>query len=195
MRRDDGRRRVQQRGEDVGAIEAALLRGPQEAGQDLLRVGAVRRAIPATTHLPCDDGWAQGLLGAPVGGIEGGIHQEAEDRWEFDLEMPREALDVRDRAGVGEHVEQLLKEMPARHVHAVRRDRPRRAPVAHAKGVVQDPRNARGQPRARMIALQEATPPQQMGRMPTSAYRPVCQLPEYADLRVEPTPQAVTAPM
>ena len=61
--------------------------GAQDTGEDLLTVGAAARAIAAATHLAGDDRWPQRVLGAPVGGVEGGVEKEAEDGLEFDEEM------------------------------------------------------------------------------------------------------------
>jgi hypothetical protein len=162
MRRDDRLWRAQQRGQYFGRIEFTLPSGAQDADQDLLRVGSPPRAIPAATDLPRDDRRAQRLFGAPVRGVEPSIDEETEDRGQFDGQMPGEALDVWDRAGIGEHVEQLREQMPARDVHAVGRDRAGDAAIAHSQRVMQDPRDARWQARPRMIALQEPTPPEEM---------------------------------
>jgi hypothetical protein len=102
------------------------------------------------------------LFRAPVRGVEPGIDEETEDRGQFDDQMPGEALDVWDRAGIGEPVEQLREEMPARDVHAMGRDRASDAAIAHGERVMQNPRDARGQARPRMIAVQEPTPPEKM---------------------------------
>ena len=66
MRGDDRRRRAQQRREDVGGIEASLIRGAQETRQDLLRVGASARSIAAAADFAGDDRRTQRLLGPPV---------------------------------------------------------------------------------------------------------------------------------
>ena len=48
-------RRREQRDEQVGHVEAALVGGAEDAGEDLLAVGAVPRAIGAAAHLAGDD--------------------------------------------------------------------------------------------------------------------------------------------
>jgi len=42
MRGDNRGRRAKQRGEDVTAIEATLVCGPQDVDEDLLRISAAR---------------------------------------------------------------------------------------------------------------------------------------------------------
>ena len=61
MRRDDRRRRSQERCEHVGRIDAALMGGAQDGGEDLLRVGRTPRAIAAATHFPRDHRRPEGL--------------------------------------------------------------------------------------------------------------------------------------
>jgi hypothetical protein len=83
MRRDDGRRRAQKRGEYFGAVEPTLMRGAQDAGEHLLRVGPASGSIAAAAQLACDDGRPNRLFGAPVRGVEVWIDQEAEERRQF----------------------------------------------------------------------------------------------------------------
>ena len=53
--------------------------GADDRGQRLLRGCAAPGAI-ASTHLAGDDGGANGLFGAPVGDVDGGVAQEVEQR-------------------------------------------------------------------------------------------------------------------
>jgi len=72
---------------------------------------AADSAIAAAAHFARDDGGAQCVLGAPVGGIERRIEEEAEDGLEFGPQMRREA------AGIGESaVADLLGEELLRRV-------------------------------------------------------------------------------
>jgi hypothetical protein len=89
---------VQQGGDHGVCIEVTLLRGPQNAGQDLLRLGALWGAIAAAVHLPRDHRRTNRLFGAPVRGVEGGIDEEAEDRGQLGHQMACEALHVRKRS-------------------------------------------------------------------------------------------------
>lgn len=134
-------------------IEPALVRGPQDAREDLLSVRATSRAVAVTADLAGDDRRPDRLLGAPVRGVEIGIHQEAKERRQFHGEMAREALNLRDDARVAEHVEHLVQEMPARHIDAVRRDGAGGAAVAHIEGVLQDREDAGGKAGPWMITL------------------------------------------
>ena len=144
MRRDDGRGRPKQRGDHVGGIQPSLLSGPNDAREHLLGVGPSARPIAPATDFARDDGGAQGLFGAPVGGVEVGIDQEAEDGGQFHRQMPGEAVHVCEGARIVEHVEELVEEMPPRDRHAMRRDRAGRATVAHSERVLQDARDAMG---------------------------------------------------
>jgi len=76
-----------------------LLRGAEDAGENLLTVGAAACAIAAAAHLAGDYGRAQRVFGAPVGGIERGIEKEAEDRVEFVVEMRGEAAGLSESTG------------------------------------------------------------------------------------------------
>ena len=76
--------------EDRGSVQVALLRRAEDTGEDLLGDGAPGGAI-ATRHLAIDDGRPQGLFRAPVGGVDRGIEEKAEEGGEFDAEMRGEA--------------------------------------------------------------------------------------------------------
>src|SRR5205807_2311464 len=86
----------------------------------------------------------------------------AEERRQFDGEMTRESLHLRNRPRLVEDVEHLLKEMPARDIDAVRRDRTGGVTVAHLEGVLEDARDPRGESCAWMVGLQQTTSPEQM---------------------------------
>ena len=66
---DDGLRGAQQRGDQRRQVEVALAGGAHDAGEHLLGVGTVARAV-AAAHLADDHGGPDGLFGAPVGGVE-----------------------------------------------------------------------------------------------------------------------------
>ena len=95
------------------------MRGAQDACQDLLCVGAAARSIAAAAHFARDDRRTQRLLGPPVGGVQVGIDEEAEEGQQFDLEMSGEALHVRNRARIREQVQHLVEEMAAGDVDAM----------------------------------------------------------------------------
>ena len=77
-------------------------------------------------------------------GVEIGIHQETEDRWEFDEKMPREPPDVVERHRVGEQVKHLVEQLVARNVDTMRRDGPGGATVSHVDRVLQNRGDACG---------------------------------------------------
>jgi len=70
---------VQQRGDHDVGTEMPLLRRSEDAGEHLLRVGPLGRPIAAAADLSSNDRGPQRLLGAPVGGVERGIDEEAEE--------------------------------------------------------------------------------------------------------------------
>lgn len=74
--------------------------GAQHAGEHVLTVGAAGGAIPAATHLAGDDGGPEGLLGAPIGGVQGGVEEKAEDGVEFGDEVLLKPTHGQGRLGV-----------------------------------------------------------------------------------------------
>ena len=99
--------RGEERDQDIGGVEAALVGGAQDAREHLLTVSPATRPIAAATHLARDHRRSQRLLGAPIGGIERGIKEKAEERGQFGGEMRREAVVVGQRTRRVKHVEQL----------------------------------------------------------------------------------------
>ena len=147
--------------EDCGSVQVALLRRAEDTGEDLLGVCAPGCAI-ATRHLAIDDGRPQGLFGAPVGGVDRGIEEKAEEGGEFDAEMRGEAAHGRQRADVIERRVQPRRDMAAGDRGPVPRDRPGVPPVANAERLLQRGLHPAGKLRAGMILAQVATPSQQM---------------------------------
>ena len=74
-------------------VKPALSGGADEGGEDLLGVSAPPRAI-AAADFAGDDSGTDGLLGAPVGGVDGRVAQEAEQRSPFGAEVVGEASNV-----------------------------------------------------------------------------------------------------
>jgi len=64
-----------------------------------LSLRAAQAAIAAAAHFARNDGRSQRMLGAPVGGVEGWIEEEAEDGIVLGREMPREAPRVGEATG------------------------------------------------------------------------------------------------
>jgi len=88
---------VQQVHEDLCAIEAALRRGAEDGGEDLLCVCAACGAVAAPDSLRVTTAGA-GLFGAPVGPVERGAAEETKDRVELGDQMDLKALDPRRAA-------------------------------------------------------------------------------------------------
>ena len=109
-----------------------MLSGSEDRREDLLRLGALYRAIAAAAGLPRDDGGPQGVLGAPVRRIERRIEEEAEDGLEFGPEVGGEAARLGESAGSPvEQGAQAIDVPAAGH---------REALVRHATGAMALPR-------------------------------------------------------
>ena len=67
--------------------------------EDLLGLCAAHRAVPAAAGFARDDGRSERVLGAPIGGVECGVEEEAEDGMEFGVEVNREAASIREATG------------------------------------------------------------------------------------------------
>ena len=134
----------------------------QHAGEDVLGDGAAGRTIPAR-DLAVHDGRSQRLLGAPVGRIDRGVKEKAQQRRQLGAEMGSKALHGGKRAGVVQHGEELAEYVAPGHGGPVRRDGPSGTPVADAERLLQERLDACGERGARMIAHQVATASQEMG--------------------------------
>ena len=75
------------------------MRGPEDGRENLLGLCASWGAIAASTHFARDHGGPERVLGAPVGGVECWIEEEAEDGLEFGPQMRREAAGISESAG------------------------------------------------------------------------------------------------
>lgn len=99
-------------------------------------------------HLPSDDGRANGLLGAPIGGVDGGVAQEREQGLAFRGQMLREALHVGQWAGAeqawGESGGQGFAQVIAGQLTGA-------DAVAQAEGLLQQGVDVCGDPTAGMI--------------------------------------------
>ena len=74
----------------------ALAGGAQDTGQHLLGVGTLAGAV-AAADLASDHGGSDGLLGAPVGGVDRRVAQEEEHGRKFVGQVLGEALGVGQR--------------------------------------------------------------------------------------------------
>ena len=77
-------------------VEVVLAGSAHDAGEHLPGVGTLAGAIPAA-HLADDHGGADGLLGAPVGGVYRRVEQEEEHGVEFGGQVQGEAFGVVER--------------------------------------------------------------------------------------------------
>ncbi len=121
----------EQRDEQIRCIEGALAGGAQHTGEHLLTVRTTARAIAAAAHFARDDGRAQRVLGAPVGGVEGRVEQKAEDGGEFDDEVllkPSHGESATRRAL--QKLAQPLEVLPARDCQTVLGDHARVIAIA-----------------------------------------------------------------
>ena len=98
--------------------------GAEHRGEHLLGLCAAGGAVAAATHLPGDDGGAEGLFGAPIGGIERRIKEEAEDRVKLDDEMRLKPLHLHvSTRRAREQAAEPLDQLPTRDGEAVGGDR------------------------------------------------------------------------
>ena len=110
--------------------------GANDAGEDLLGVGALPGAV-AAAHLADDDGGPDGLFGAPVGGVDRRVPQEREDGAEFDGQVRGEALGVVVRRRVVDQPADLGEQSAAGGGQTVVADTTGVAPVAQREGGLQ----------------------------------------------------------
>jgi len=137
---------------------------------------AADSAIAAAAHFARDDGGAQCVLGAPVGGIERRIEEEAEDGLEFGPQMRREAAGIGESAG--SRRDQLIEAVDvvaARHREAMVRDLPGALPSPRGERGLQQGLHARRKRMIRMVEHHRATAAEQMRE--TGLMRGVDELP------------------
>ena len=143
-------------------IELTLMGGTEDAREDLLGGSTVPGPI-AAAHFSRDHGGPQRLLGAPIRGIDGHrIEQEGEERREFNSEMRREPLDIRDRAGMIETAIDAIHQVPAGDGETVRGDAPRVVAIAQRERLLEHRAHGVHETGARMIGLQQPTASEQM---------------------------------
>ena len=82
-------------------VKPALCGGADEGGEDLLGVCAPPGAI-AAANFAGDDSGTDGLFSAPVGGVDGGVAQEAEQGSPFGAEVVGEASNVGEWPRMGD---------------------------------------------------------------------------------------------
>ena len=158
---DDGPGRAQQIDQDLGRVKPALLSRAHNAREDLLGVGAAVRPV-AATDFAVDHGGPEGLFGAPVGRVDGGVEEKAEQGRQFDTQMRGKPLHGGERPDVVERREDLGDQVPPRHGDAMVGDGPGGAPVAEAQRLLQGRVDSRGKRGARMIVDQVVRPSQEV---------------------------------
>lgn len=97
-----------------------LAAGLEDAEQDALRARARRRAV-AAPHLARHHHGADGLLGAPVGGLQAWAVEEGEQGVALPLEMMGQAVIADCMEGQGEQTIHARFQPPAHHRQSVRR--------------------------------------------------------------------------
>ena len=104
----------------------------------------------AAAGLARDDSLAQGVFGAPVGGLDRvGVKKKRKHRWEFDGEMGRESARHGDSPGpIDERIE-LVLQMTSGDGDALRIHAPLLILAAVAKRVPHDSLHARAKRRSR----------------------------------------------
>ena len=123
-----------------------------------MRVSAVGRAIAAAIDFACDHRRTNGLLGAPVGGVDRGRAQEPEEGAPLAIEMRDKPLHVRHDRRPVEHASELLFEMPARDGDTVLRNRACGVAIAHRQRPLQEILHVAGNAGVRMRLLQFSGP-------------------------------------
>ena len=109
----------------------ALLNCSENARQHRVRLGAAVGAV-SPADLSCYDGWAQGLLSAPVGGVDRiGFEQKRKHGREFNGEMGREAACNVFGAGLIDQRVEVVLQMPASDCEPVRGDSVSLIAVSH----------------------------------------------------------------
>ena len=103
------------------------------------------------------------MLGAPVGGINGGVAEEGEKRRGFGREMGGEALDGRHRGSRGgEEVEDVFEQLAAGDGEPARGHLASSIAIAQRQRLLESLLDLRGEGTPRVIGLKQPTPAQQM---------------------------------
>ena len=117
-------------------IVLALAGGADDRGRCLLGGRAAPGAI-APAHFAGDDGGTNGLFGAPVGSVDGGVAQEREQRFPFRGQMLREAPHVGQWAGVEQSSGESRGQGFQRFAEVIAGQLTGAGVVAQAKGLLQ----------------------------------------------------------
>ena len=150
---DDRTGGAQHRGEQRRQSEVALAGGAHDAGQHLLRVGAVAGAV-AAADLADNDSRPDGLFGGPVRGVDRQVPQEEEHGIEFSGQVPGEALGVFQRWGCLDQPTEPGAESAAERCQSVLAQLAGVTAVTHGKARLQDRLHLPGPETVGMIFLQ-----------------------------------------
>ena len=140
-----------------------LVGRPDDAAEHLLGVRAVATAI-AAADLPGDDGGPDGLLGAPIGGVDRRVPKESEHRGEFDGQMSGESFGRLQRRRLGDQSSESGEQSAAGGCQTMVAQTPRIAPITQLKSGLQDSFHPDGPPATWVVALQVPCPPQQVSQ-------------------------------
>jgi hypothetical protein len=143
-------------------IALALGRRPDDAGENLLTVGASPGTISAT-DLACHDRGPDRVFGAPVRRVDRRIKQEGPDGHEFALEVRGETLDVRHATGAFKAFGEAGDELPPDDSQSMRGDDTGVVAVADVERLLQDYLYVHGEGGVRVIGGDQPTPAQEMG--------------------------------
>lgn len=155
--------RAQQPDEEISDIEVALVRRAKDGREDLLSLCTVPGTVPTSTHLARDDSGSERVFGAPVGGVERGVEEEAEDRVVIDIEMIGEATDTADTTrAAGDEATQPLQIVAAGHGEASVREVALGVAIARGECRLQHGFHLRRKRMGRIVQHEDATPAQQM---------------------------------
>jgi hypothetical protein len=143
-------------------IELALGRRPDDAGENLLTLGAGPGTISATDFARHNRG-PDRVFGAPVRRVNRRIKQEGPDGREFALEMRGETLDVRHATRSVQAFGEAGDELPSDDGQSMRGDDTGVVAVADGERLLQDRLHVGGEGGVRVIGGDQSTPTQEMG--------------------------------
>ena len=145
-----------------------LVRGSHDAGEDLLGVGAVSRAI-AAADLAGDDRGADGVFGTPVGRVDRRVPEEGEHGGEFGVQMRGEAPGVVERRRRVDETTEAGEQAAADRCQTVVAQAAVVAAVAQREPGLEDGFHLNGPATARMVVSKVLAAPEQVLFMPISA--------------------------
>ena len=140
-----------------------LVRSSYDAGEDVLGVGAVARAIAAADRAG-DDGGADGVFGTPVGRVDRRVPEEGEHGGECGVEMRGETLGVVERRGRVDEATEAGEQSAADRRQTVVGQAAVVAAVAQRAAGLEDGCHLTGPATVRMVVSKVLTAPEQVGQ-------------------------------